>query len=733
MQKWFVRGTVMLVICVFAVLLMIQLNIRPELPRRAGEDDNAAGSNAEWLQPSDSNNIRSSVRVQNGRFMFYENGIWVSRFLFGMNLGAAKPGIYPGDLSISYDDYMRWFEYMGEIQVNNVRVYTAQRPQFYTALYDYNQKADQPIYLFHGLWVNEEDIKAYSDAFSQGERILTSLVDDGKGIVDIIHGNAILPQRRGYAAGTYTTDISQYVAGWILGIEWDPYFVIGTNENNPHRSEYRGNYFYTVNASPFEAFLCQLTDIIVTYQTATYGTQFTVALSNWVTTDPLIHTNNPHPDEDIVTVDVEHIKWYSNFIPGMFASYHVYPYYPDYLNYQLDYINYRDPAGNINPYRAYLQDLKLAHSMPIVISEFGIPSSRARAHESAMGYHQGGVSEDQQGEMIMGMIDSIYQEDYAGCILFSWQDEWFKYTWNTQIADIEDRRPYWSNVQTNEQSFGILAFDPGEEASVCYVDDDHSEWSDEDLVLASGQQKLYIKYDERYLYLLVDIGDLDFEKDTLYIPINTLPDQGNNAYQEKQVKFPFDAEFVLELNGPDNTRLLVDIYYDVFHFMYAEQLGMLPVQPRARDKNTGMFSPIYICLNYPMIIPDYPKETAEVPIGYDETGKLVYGIKNPTHPERNSLADFYAHDQKVEIAIPWMLLNMMDPSGKKAVADVHQANRISAEDVDVFSFGISLPGEEEARPEIGRFTWPAWEMPTYHERLKPAYEMLRTGMEKYLQ
>ena len=32
-----------------------------------------------------------------------------------------------------------------------------------------------------------------------------------------------------------------------------------------------------------------------------------------------------------------------------------------------------------------------------------------------------------------------------------------------------DNTAYWSDCQTNEQYFGLLAFDPGEERSVCYV------------------------------------------------------------------------------------------------------------------------------------------------------------------------------------------------------------------------------------------------------------------------
>lgn len=70
------------------------------------------------------------------------------------------------------------------------------------------------------------------------------------------------------------------------------------------------------------------------------------------------------------------------FKTGVFASYHIYPYYPDAMNYQKEYTDYIDADGKINTYRAYLKDLIKEHTMPVVVAEFGIPSSRGKAHES---------------------------------------------------------------------------------------------------------------------------------------------------------------------------------------------------------------------------------------------------------------------------------------------------------------------------------------------------------------
>ena len=45
------------------------------------------------------------------------------------------------------------------------------------------------------------------------------------------------------------------------------------------------------------------------------------------------------------------------------------------------------------------------------------------------------------------------------------------------------RNIYWKDAQTNDQHFGLLAFDCGKKESVCYVDGDTSEWTDKDMMI----------------------------------------------------------------------------------------------------------------------------------------------------------------------------------------------------------------------------------------------------------
>lgn len=694
------------------------------------EDKDSSGSGFESFSDSQTG-VSYRFRAKGDYFYVYEDGDWQQMFMRGVNIGATEPGLFPGDLTISYDTYYRWFGYISEMNCNCIRVYTLMPPQFYQALGDFNSKAKNKLYLFQGIWVNEEDIERLSDTYAENEKILNDFTADAINLVNVIHGKAKIAETAGEAYGSYTTDVSQWLVGWIVGIEWDPNFVINTDNQHPDKKDYDGEYLYTQTASPFEAFLCRVGDALVKHETEQYKFQTPLAFSNWITTDPLIHPNEPHEDEDKATVNTENVK-YRNFGPGMFASYHIYPYYPDSLNYQEDYLQNIDDSGKVNTYAAYLADLKLAHTVPIIVAEFGIPTSRGMGHESVMGYNQGKVDEKDQGKMLIDMLGCIEDAKYAGGIVFTWQDEWFKRTWNNVMFDIADRRPFWSNIQTTEQCFGLMAFDPGKDQMACYVDGDVSEWKDAEPVVTTNQGKLYVKSDERYLYLMLDADKYNFDKDTLLIPLNTIADQGNRTSSQYNAAFDKEADFLIYINGKNNSHIYVDRYYDAFNFYFLEskKLGDIPKEENANRKNSGLFDSMRMCYGYNLTV----KGTGEnVKDKVYETGKLQYGNGNPEADDYRSLSDFCYADGKLEIRIPWQLLNIMDPSGKQQIADFWKTQVISAQSYTGFDIGFGYrSGDNNLSVSLsGNYTYTGWNTPTWHERLKPAYYELQAYFEKF--
>ncbi|MFR5875044.1 MAG: family 2 glycosyl transferase [Eubacterium sp.] len=675
--------------------------------------------------------VKYRVKAEGDYFYIYKNGTWNQVFWKGVNLGSGKPGAFPGELSISYDEYYKWFTQISEMNANCIRVYTAMMPDFYNALYDFNSQAEDPIYFFQGVWIDENDIAALNDVYAENSKILNQFKKDALDLVDIIHGAGNLPSRAGYASGAYSSDLSPWFAGWILGMEFDPGFIKNVNTVNPEKNSYDGSYLYAQGSTPFETFLAEIGDSVIQYESEKYKWQVPVAFCNWITTDPLTHPEEPIVFEDSVTLNTESIKSRTSFCSNLFASYHIYPYYPDTMNYQKDYISYKDSSGKINPYEAYLKDLKLAHTMPIMVSEFGVSTSRGMAHKGIMNYNQGNMEETKAGDAIVDMLNSIYTQKYAGGLVFNWQDEWFKRTWNNESFDIYERRAYWPNKQTCEQNFGILSFEPGEETT-CLIDGNVSDWNAENVIVKNDYGTLSVKSDEGYVYFMIDTNDgFDFDNDTILIPLDTISNQGSNKMNSKKVSFSEYADFVIQINGKDNSRILCDAYYDVFYYLYGEQYKVVPLNNKYEKKNSGIFNTMKMCLGYEMEIPSTKQK---IPFESYETGKLEFGISDPESKDYYSLSDFYEKDGIIEIRIPWQLLNFTDPSSGKIMDDFYTQQSITSTTFNGFKIGYGILSKNNKSQPIevnGEYDYDKWGTnPTYHERLKKSYYILQKGFSE---
>ena len=167
-------------------------------------------------------------------------------------MAPASRDIFPANLASAKADYLRWFKYIAEMHANTIRVYTILKPDFYNALYEFNQTAARPLYLLQGVWINEENIALYHDAYQP--LIADGFKKDIETVIDVLHGQKKLAKSPGYADGVYDKDVSPYVLGYILGLEWDPELVLNTNAKHPKEINFSGTYLYSQGASPFENF-----------------------------------------------------------------------------------------------------------------------------------------------------------------------------------------------------------------------------------------------------------------------------------------------------------------------------------------------------------------------------------------------------------------------------------------------------------------------------------------------
>lgn len=684
--------------------------------------------------------LHHSARVKDNSFEVLVDDEWQPITIKGVNIGMAKPGTFPGEAGITEEEYSRWFTYIGEMGANSIRVYTLHPPGFYRALKRYNEEHKEPIYVFHGIWIDEEPLEESLDAFTASST--EKFQDEMKRVVDAVHGNAKIDAQPGHASGSYNSNISRYVIGWIIGIEWYPRMVEGTNQKHAGIGDYKGQYVGTEKAEPFEYWLAEQLDVLVQYETEKYDWMRPLSFTNWPTTDLLDHPYEPLEEEDLVGVNPNVIQVKGPLTAvEQFASYHVYPYYPDFLNYDEDYLQFKDFRGEHNSYAAYLKDLHEAHSMPVLIAEFGVPASRGLTHENPFGWNQGFHSEQQQGEIVKRLYEDIIHEGMLGGLVFTWQDEWFKRTWNTANLDNPDRRPFWSNAQTNEQQFGLLSFDRHKIS----LDGQLEDWTDAEVLYENRQtimRKMAVDHDERYIYIRLDIdGSMDF--DETYYPMllfDTLPGQGNTNIAG--IELGEGVEFMLKFQGTSNTRLYVDEYYDLFRNVYGYQLGMIDDFNETPIKNTGLFNPIELVLNRAMTI---PITNQEIPFLKYETGILKHGISNPQRSEFDSLADFYMDEINgtIEIRLPWLLLNFTDPTQREVWADLYDERkdkeiiegvRVSAlllgEDGTVVSSFPPIQDGKVAHEATKMYTWETWDLPQKEERLKASYYILQKAFQQ---
>jgi len=332
--------------------------------------------------------------------------------------------------------------------------------------------------------------------------------------------------------------------------------------------------------------------------------------------------------------------------------------------------------------------------------------------------------------MLSHMISDIFKEGYCGGLVFSWQDEWFKRTWNTMDLDLSDERPFWSNPQTCEQEFGLMAFEPGKISSVCNVDGDISEWKKIKPILSDSEKTLSVNSDEKYLYIMMKTKKFDFKKDSIIIPIDTIQKQGNYKVLKLPFKFSRQADFLITINGINDSRIQVDSYYDVFNYIYAKLLNMITSSPENIVKNSGVFNSINLCLSRSIILPE---DNIIIPFQSYETGKLKYGNANPESKFFDSLTDFSVKNKNVEIRIPWQLLNVMDPSKGKIMDDFNSTGSIKAEDMSKFYFGAEVLKNNVPSSKLipmSPYKWKTWILPEYHERLKASYYIMKDAFLK---
>jgi hypothetical protein len=640
------------------------------------------------------------------------------RFIPGINLGSTIPGHAPGELAVSAQDYRRWFPLMTEMGFRAVRVYTILPPVFYEELAAYNDAhSNAPLYLLQGVWVPEEAYYEKRDLFDLTVRagFLAELSD----AVAVVHGDADLPERPGHASGSYRTDVSEWLIGWLIGVEWDPEIVFESDQRNSDRAEFDGAFFRSeAGASPTEVWLAEMLDHLASMQAAR-GRAVPLGFSNWPTTDPLSHPDEPDQWLRLVAVDANNVSPTSAWPGGYFASYHVYPYYPDFLSLEPGLVEF-EYQGGFDPYAGYLIALRDHHAgLPVLIAEFGVPSGMALARTEPLGRDQGNHREHDQMAINAAMLETIHDLKLAGAYVFEWIDEWFKLTWNTMdYEQPADRRAMWQNQWTNESHFGLLAADPGT-STVVIVDGDDGEWATNDSQVifedSDGLREVRAVKDEAFLYLLLRFDEEGlWEREPISIGFDVLSDGGGGLPGSG---LDPDADYAVTLGPGRDGRIEVRSDNDLYTIRYGFVRKFFDVDEQEIVTGSGEWYLHRLLVRRPIEVPT----TGETyPVATFDAGTLRFGTADPQDPEFDSRTTWSAAGGVIEIRLPYMAIGFSDPSSLQAY---RITSRGQVETETVSRVGITVILDNESRVTNG-FGWEPWQSVNWHERPKAGLDQL---------
>lgn len=647
-------------------------------------------------------------------------------FLTGVNVGATVPGRLPSELQVDAATWRRWLPMIADLGVHAVRIYTVHPPHFYEEFRAYNEaNPDRPLYLVHGVWVPEELFAERRDLFDP--EIIELVRGDIDGAVAAVNGDGELPERVGYASGSFTADVSPWLVSWAFGIEMDPQLVAASDEANVGRT-YEGTFVSaTTDASPTEAWLAEMLDRIAAHE-ASYGRSVPLTFSNWPTTDPLDHPIEPLVTEDLVGIDANNVVASDAWPAGLYASYHAYPYYPDFQRYEPGIADY-EYEGRIDAYAGYLTKLRDHHAaagLPTMILEFGLPSSLGSAHFGSLGRDQGGHDEATAMAMNADLLRTQHDLGLAGGFVFAWQDEWFKRTWNTMDLEVPaDRRQLWQNPLTNEANFGLLAIEPGEAGSPMVVGGDGTEWrrDNSQAILESrgGVREVRATHDASYLYLrLVLDEERAWAETPVAVGFDVVP--GGNGGLPSAVGVGSGADTTIVVGPGDEANAYVRASNDYNALVLGRRLGYFPVDDDDLAEGSGVWNPQRLNVNRPLEIPVLGLEQ---PAEWHDLNPLPTGSSSPDDPRFDSRTVWAAEGTTVELRVPWSMIGLSDPSSRAALV-VSEDGELTTVEVERLGITVSVgrTGEETAG-----YAWEPWNSVKWHERPKVGLDLFVEAVE----
>lgn len=665
------------------------------------------------------------------------DGGWEPWFVKAVNYGPAEPGRWFGEAPRDEASYAHTVAAMSAAGFDAVRVYTLLPPAFYRALAAWNLSGARPLYLIQEIWLDED-----APGHDLGDpSFVAEYQEESDRVIDALFGKASIAERRLRAWGEYRADLSPWLAAVLVGRELLPEEIEATRRARPG-DPYEGARIRSGGGAA-EAVLARMADRAAARLAERGSPGVPLGFVSWPTLDTLEHPSDRAvgaarpPYNDREEFDFSALAAGSAWPAGIFAAYHIYPNYPDFMTRSARYEpeprggEPLSPAGRFLPpavvrgvadhgaaarrYRAYLEELLAAlPPMPLFVAEFGLATGYGAARLHPEGWDHGGLSEADQARGLVALFGAIAEAGAAGGAVFQWADEWAKKTWTSEPFMIPyDRHPLWHNAVDPEQNYGIVAWEarpagPGEPGAAA---------SGPAAEGAPDPGGLRISYDPAFLIIRVTAPELDGGAEGLSLSLGL--DLAPGASGERRLypggpAAPIGAEFLLRAELKDGkletARLLV-------HADYNRGGGRL--SPTASD--LGGFTRMLSLVNPALAARDgrfYPslwEDASELPLGPGGLAELKT-------------------EGCLEFRLPWSRLNVADPSSRRLLldgrSDPASAGRDGLRTVELDELRVwgqwrgdtvaFIPGRDEAY----LFSTVGWEELAYRHRPKAAFAAL---------
>lgn len=672
-------------------------------------------------------NVKALFKAEEKGFKIFKAKSWQDFEIKGTELTAFTPGYTRQSDYLNKEEFQFWLQQIQALKVNVLYVPYLQTNAFYEEIYKFNINNPNPLFILQGIPIDENLIRSSYDAFDY--KLNSSIKKDIKTTVDALHGRGISFKNHKYHSGFYIRDVSPFIFGYIIGNNTSPEFVYLTNSNNSNITSYSGSYFSIENGNPIDCFVAETMDYLVNYEISKYNQKSVVSYYSSPLTDPLEYEYESNFTR-YSNINIENIN--SKYSGLFFASYEIYPNYVDFLqfeNFTID--DSADTFNNWYTFSDYINDLSEFHNVPIVALNLGMSSSRVKTLQdyTGLGFHRGGLSEKEQGEKLVELIEICSQANLSGVVLPGWQDNWSKKSPFNYIDIFGANTSKVHNVMASEENTGLISFEYGKNRNIVYIDGDVSEWTNSDVILEENDLSISAKGDTAYLYLMIKKSNWSLIKDNMILAIDISKGIGSDIIEGTDTKLPINADFLVNLTSYNESEIKVHERSDIFSYLYKYYTNLIEKKTNKPSTDSPIFNSIFQLNRRNFELKSINKKIHPL---YSDASELLYGNGNPNMKGYNSLVDFNKSNDCIEIRIPWSLINIVDPVNRYAMVDcygIQNSEQVSR--INKINFALYYESESEVYvSEACEFIIPNLKNSEYHTRPKESYWILKEFWNK---